>query len=68
MDHLHGSSSQSIGQRLQEPQVLLLGPGRDSERQWPRRLDDIIREDISELLKIEDFELIEVVQNYLHLW
>ncbi|KAH9044129.1 hypothetical protein EDB84DRAFT_1470905 [Lactarius hengduanensis] len=65
--NLEGPSSLLLGQPFQEHQVLLLAPGRNSERQGPRIVDEIIiRNELFDLGDIEDSEILEEALNYRH--
>jgi hypothetical protein len=56
-----------FGQAPQERQVLLLRPRGHAERQRPRRLDKVVREELAEFDGVEGLDQLKVAQHRLEL-
>ena len=65
--YLETTSFYLLGQAPQERQVLLLRPRGHAERQRPRRLDKVVREELAEFDGVEGFDQLKVAQHRLEL-
>jgi hypothetical protein len=63
LTYLETSSFDLFGQAPQERQVLLFGPRGHAERQRPRRLDKVVREELAEFDGVERLDQLKVAQH-----